>query len=211
MLSHINDGTSCDGRQNRVGLRYHQCPLLIHEDGVGSPGLLYVGSGGSIQIQVLGKALSMCHHGSMKAHGIVQAGLDSAGAVGCCTVKVRYLQCHGCCAALVVGADGCGKDTELILICRLHTNDRTGSKLIGAKIEAGAGAIGRYPVLIAQNRGIDGLQELLLRERRHFQSLGRLIHTLCVKIRAEANDAAVLPGIGLHALEYLLAVLQNTG
>lgn len=43
----------------------------------------------------------------------------------------------------------------------------------------------------------------------HLEALGRVIHTLSVHVGTEADDAAVLGGVGLQALKDLLAVMED--
>ena len=54
-------------------------------------------------------------------------------------------------------------------------------------------------------------EKTILRERWHLDTLCRRIHSVRIEVRTEAYDGTILPGICLHTLEYLLAVLKHAG
>ena len=58
---------------------------------------------------------------------------------------------------------------------------------------------------------LDGLDELILGEGGHLEAGGGVVHALRVHVGTEADDGAVLGGIGLKALEDLLAVVKQAG
>ena len=66
-------------------------------------------------------------HNGMQAHGVVQAGLDVAGAVGSCPVEIRNLHYDGLGTALEVGTYGSDKNTELKLLGGLDADDGVGA------------------------------------------------------------------------------------
>ena len=129
----------------------------------------------------------------------------------CCTVEIRNLDSDRRCATLVVRAYRRCKYSELILICRLYTDNDTGCELIWTKVKGCTGTVWRYPVEVALYDLINGIEETILRERWHLDTLCRLIHSVRIEVRTEAYDRSILPGICLHTLEYLLAVLQHAG
>ena len=145
----------------------------------------------------------------MKAHGVVQAGFDMSGAVGCSAVKVADADRDGLRAALEVGTDRSDDHAELIFLCRLHADHDAGSKHIRTDIQRSAAAVRRYPCSVGLDDLVHCLEEALCRERRHFHAGCGIHHSLRVHVRAESHDAAVFPGVSLQALEDLLAVMKN--
>ena len=80
-----------------------------------------------------------------------------------------------------------------------------------AHVQRGAGTIGRHPCGVSGNDLLDGIDEAILREGRHLQTLGRGVHTVGVEVGAEAYDIAFFGGVGLQALEHFLAVMEDAG
>ncbi len=66
------------------------------------------------------------------------------------------------------------------------------------------------PFLISFNEDLDCLQKILFRQLWHVQAACRILHTLCVALRAEGCDGTVGTSISLQSLEDCLAVVQNT-
>ena len=150
-------------------------------------------------------------HNVVEAHSVVQARLDVACASGGCPVQVGNTDGQRPDAALEVGAYRGAEDTELELAGGLHTDDGVIAKHIGPQVQAGTGAEGGHPGGIGLHGLVDGIQEPLFGEHGHFHSLTGLDHPLGIQVRAEANGLAVLGGVGLHALEHGLGVLQDAG
>ena len=50
--------------------------------------------------------------------------------VRCCSIEIRYLDCKRLCATLKVWANRCCKDSELIFISRLYTDNRIAAEHI---------------------------------------------------------------------------------
>ena len=188
-----------------------QVALLVDEEDVGAAGLLNIGARLAVEVHVLGVALGVSLHAGLEAHGVVEAGLDVAGAVGCSTVVLRDAQGHSGVAALEVGAHGGDQDAELVLVCGLDADDLARGEHEGAHVEGGAGPEGRDPVGVGGHDLLDGLDKAVLREDGHAEALGGICHALGVEVRAEAHDAAVFGGVGLEALEDLLAVVEDAG
>ena len=211
VLCHIDKASSCDGRKDGIRLRNHQMIVLIHEEDVGSAGLLNLRSCCCIQVNVLRKAFLMCRNNCMQAHCIVQSRLDVAGSVRCSAVIITDLYIDRLRAALEVRANRSRKYAVLVIICRLYTDNRADAEHIRTNIKCCTGSERRNPCCICLNHLMDGINKLIYRKRRHLQTLCRIIHSLCVQIRAEAYDMSVLGCICLQSLKHRLAVLENTG
>ena len=209
-LGNMDDGTTGNGGQDGFGLGGHQ-GVALDEDDVGAAGLLDVGAGGGIQVDVLVIALLVGIHDGIQAHGIVQTCLDMAGALGGGTVEVGDADGQRLHAALEVGTHGGDEDTELILSSGLDADDGVIAEHIGTDVQGSAGTEGGHPGGIGLDHFTDGIQEPVHGERRHLQTLGRLHHAHCIEVGTEADDAAVLGGVGLHTLEAGLGVLQDAG
>ena len=191
-------------------LRNDEGAVLLHEQDVGATGLLDIGAGLGVEIQVLGIALAMSLHRGLKGHGVVEAGLDVAGAVRCGTVILGNAQLDGLEATLKVRTDRGHENAERVLRSGSHADHVTGADHKRTHVQGRAGAEGRNPGGVGRNDLLDGLNELVLGERGHLEALGRVIHTLSVHVGTEADDAAVLGGVGLQALKDLLAVMEDT-
>ncbi len=152
----------------------------------------------------------MCLNTWIQAHGIVQAGLDVACTMRCCAVKLRHLQLDRLHASLVIRAHRRDKNAELIRISRLHTDDFTCRKHQRAHIQRRPTSIRRNPCGVSFHNLHNRVNEAILRERRHTDALSRVMHALCIHVRAEADDVAIFLCICLKALENLLAVVQQT-
>ena len=114
----------------------------------------------------------MSQYIGMEAHGVIEACLDMARAMGRSPVKVAYAEGDGLGTALEVRSHRSAKETELILLSRLHTNDRAGGEHIGAQVQGSIRAVGRHPFLVGCHYLIHCFQEPLLGESRHFQPFG---------------------------------------
>ncbi len=151
----------------------------------------------------------MSLHRGLKAHSIVEASLDVAGAVRRCTVVLRNAQRDGLEATLEVRTNRRDKDTEGVLRSGSNTNNLAGANHKRTHVERGARAKGRNPSSVSSNNLLNSLNKTILRERRHLEALSGVIHALGVHVRAEADDAAVLGGVSLEALKDLLAVVED--
>ena len=78
-----------------------------------------------------------------------------------------------------------------------------------AHVKRGAGAERRHPRGVRLDDLLDRLDEAVLREGGHDQALGGIGHAPGVHVGAEADDGAVLGGVGLEALEDLLTVMED--
>ena len=183
--------------------------VAVNEQDVGATGLLDVGAGLGVQVEIVGIALGVGLDGGLEAHGVVQAGLDVAGAVRCGAVVVGDAQLDGLEATLVVGAHRRHEDAEGVLGRGGDADDVAGADHERADVERGAGAKGRNPRGVGLDDLLDGLNEAVLGEGRHLEALGGVEHALGVLVRTEADDVAALGGVGLEALEDLLAVVED--
>ena len=129
--------------------------------------------------------------------------------VGRGAVVLWDLHGHGLDATGVVGAHGRHEDAELVLRGRRDADDLAGCHHERAHVERGAGAKGRHPGLVGLDDHLDRLDELVLREGRHHDAARGVGHAGGVEVRAEADDVAAGGGVGLEALEDLLAVVED--
>ena len=170
-----------------------------------------MGAGGGIHVDVLVIALLVGVHNVVKAHGVVQTGLDVAGALGRRPVKIGDAQLQGLDAALEIGADRGDEHPELILRRGLDADDGVAAEHERTDVQRRAGAVGRHPLGVCADGLHYGLHEPVLGEHGHFQAAAGAGHPLGVQVRAEADDVAVLGGVGFQPLKAGLGVLQNAG
>ena len=191
-------------------LRNDEGAILLHEQDVSATGLLDIGAGLGVEIQVLGITLAVSLHRGLQGHGVVEAGLDVAGAVRCGAVVLGNAQLDGLKAALKVRTDRGHENAERVLRSGSHADYVTGADHKRTHIQGCARAEGRNPCGIGRDDLLDGLDKLVLGERGHLEALRRVVHTLSVHVGTETDDAAVLGGVGLQALKDLLAVVEDT-
>ena len=151
----------------------------------------------------------MCLDAGIQAHGIVEAGLDGAGAMGRCAIVFGDLHGHGLNATGIVRAHGRHEDSELVLVGRRNADDLACCHHERTNVERSARAERRHPRLVGLDDHLNGLDELVLREGWHHDAASGVCHTGGVEVRAEADDVAVFGGIGLETLEDLLAVMED--
>ena len=120
-------------------------------------------------------------------------------------------QLHGRVATLEVRADRRDEDAELILVSRLHANDIARGDHERADVERGARAERRNPVGVSRDDLLDGIDELVDRERRHDEALSGVVHALGVQVGTEAHNRTIFGRVGLQAFENLLAVMEDAG
>ena len=183
--------------------------VLLHEQDVGTTGLLDIGAGLGVEIQVLGIALAVSLHRGLQGHGVVEAGLDVASAVRCGAVVLGNAQLDRLEATLKVRTDRGHENAERVLRSGSHANHVTGADHKRTHIQGCARTEGRNPCGVGRDDLLDGLDKLVLGERGHLQTLGGVVHTLGVHIGTEADDAAILGGVGFQALKDLLAVVED--
>ena len=211
VLRDRDERTARDRRQDAVGFRRDELAVLRDEQEVRTARLLNVRARSSIEVHVLVEALLVCEDVRIEAHRVVQAGLDVARAVRCSAVIIADADRDRLDAVLEVRADRRAEQAELVLIRRLDADDRARSEEIRTQVEGTARLERRNPILVGCNDLIDSLEEHLLGDRRHLEALCRVDHALCVHVRTERDDTAILRLIGLEAFEDFLAVLQDAG
>ena len=169
-----------------------------------------MGAGGGVHIYVFIVALLVGFHDVVQAHGVVQACLDMAGALGRCAVQIGDPQGQGLYAALEVGADRRGENTELVNVRGLDANDGVNAEHKGTDVQRSAGTVGRDIGGVGAHGLHDGLHKPILREYGHPHPAAGVSHPGGVQVGAEADDVAVGRGVGLQPLKAGLGVLQNT-
>ena len=146
-------------------LRNDERAVLLHKQDVGATGLLDIGAGLGVEIQVLGIALAVSLHRGLEGHGVVEAGLDVAGAVRCSAVVLGNAQLNGLEATLKVRTDRGHENAERVLRSGSHADHVTGADHKRTHIQGCAGAEGRNPCGFGGNDLLDGLDKLVLGER----------------------------------------------
>ena len=150
-------------------------------------------------------------HGRAQRHGVVQTGLDVAGAVRRGAVVFGHAQLDRLQAALEVRADGRDQDAERVLGSRSHADDLAGADHERAHVQRGAGAKRRHPRSVRLHNFLNGLDEAILRKARHLKTLSGIEHAACIHVRTEANDGTLFGGVSLQTLEHFLAIMENAG
>ena len=192
-----------------MGLRDDQRAVLPDKEDVGTTGLLDEAARLRVEKQIVRVSISMRLNGGKQAHGIVETGLDVAGAMWRRAVVLGDLQLDRLDTARVVRADGRHEDAELVLVRGPDADNVARGDHERSDIERGARAKGRHPGGVGTNDLLDRLDETLTGKRRHNETLCRVVHTLGILVRPEADDVTVLGGVGLETLEDLLAVVED--
>ena len=68
-----------------------------------------------------------------------------------------------------------------------------------------------HPVAVHIHQSLDGLNVVLHGDLRDAQTVGGVLHTLCVALGAEQLDGVIRRAVSLHALEDLLCVVEHHG
>ncbi len=153
----------------------------------------------------------MRQHNRMQTHRIVQPRFDIACAARRCTVKVRYLDINRPCATLEIRSNRRDKNTELIILRRLHADHRADTEHIRTDIKRGTTAIRRNPGLVAGDHLLHRLDKLILRIRRHLETQRGIVHPLRIQIRAETDNMTIRRRVRLQSFKDRLGILQNAG
>ena len=111
----------------------------------------------------------------------------------------------------VVDACGHDEDGERILVWRVETELRGRPEEEGADIHRRAGGMRRDELSVQRDSQINAIKEVLLRDRRHGDELGRALHAKGVLVGPEDSDGAVVLAEGFHALVALHAVVEAGG
>ena len=73
-------------------------------------------------------------HNCMQTHSIIKAGFDVSGSVWGSPVKITDADGQRFHTAFEIRSYRGGKDTELIFVCRFHSNNRIAAEHIGADV-----------------------------------------------------------------------------
>ena len=192
-----------------MGLRHHERAVLLHEQHVCAACFLNVGARLGVEIEVLGITAAMRLHRRAQRHSVVQARLDIARAMRCGAVVLGDAQLDRLQAAFEVRADRRDQDAEGVLGSGGNADDLARTDHERTHVERSTRTERRHPSSVRAHNGLHGLDELVLREAGHLETLGRIEHALSVHVGAEADDRAVLGGVGLQTLEDLLAIVEN--
>ena len=122
----------------------------------------------------------MSSYDSMKTHGIVKTSLDITCSMRCCSIKIRNLNNNRFCTTLEVWSNWCYKDSELIFISRLNTDNITSCKHNWSDVKCSTTSKRRNPVFISLYNLFNSINESVFRELWHFKSCSTIKHTLSV-------------------------------
>ena len=111
--------------------------------------------------------------------------------------------------ALEVRTDRRDQDAEGVLRSGGNSDDLARTDHERTHIKRSTRTKRRHPSGVRTHNGLHGLDELVLREARHLETLGGGEHALGIHVGAEADDRAVFGGVGLQTLEDLLAIVEN--
>ena len=201
VLSHVVDGTACDGRKDAFGSGDDQCVVLIYQKNVGAACLLQFGPCCGIQIDVLRETFLVRVYDRMQAHRVVKSGFNVACSSRCSAVIVTDADNDRLRAALEVRSYGRCEDTEHIIISGLNADHGADSEHERPYIKCCASAVRRYPRFISLNGCLDCLNKSVYGERRHLKTERRIIHSLRVEIGTETYDMSVFCLVSLQALK----------
>eukprot|EP00960_Hanusia_phi_P073670 768062-Hanusia_phi.AAC.6 len=112
--------------------------------------------------------------------------------------------------ALEVGSDWGHVHQEGVAGSRGEAEDGSSSDDERADVERSLAAW-RDPVSVCQHTALDALDEGLLGDGRHTESLAAIADAPRVLVRAENDDPSILRPLGLHALKDSLPVVQDAG
>jgi len=78
----------------------------------------------------------------------------------------------------------------------------------GADVQGSAVCMG-HPVTFHIHQRLNGLDVILDRDLRDAQTVSRILHPLCIAVRAEQLNGIVCGAVSLHALKDLLCVVEH--
>ena len=163
----------------------------------------------AVQPQHLRVALFLGDLAGADGGRVVAAGLGKADAAAHgADVLVLHVDVHRGEAAGVVRARGREDDVELVGVRRMHAEHGVHGNDGGADVERRALRVG-YPVLLDLEKLFKAGHGHIFIKLRNGHALGGAVHAREIVAGAEKLQAAVLAAIALHALEDLLAVVQN--
>ena len=210
VLNELNQGAAGHARQNVAGQRrgLHMA-VLVHDHHVHAAKLLKVGLGGGVDEADLLAAVVDAGVFAQQRCGIVATALGEASTARTGAEPLVFNpDANRLHAAREVRA-GRGRDHAVVHFLRsTHTEERLGSEHERTHIQ-GVLAAGRNPVHVTLDKSGHGADEIVDRQFRQVQTLGRVLETLGVRIRAEQPSGAVGVTVGLQAFEAFLSVVQN--
>ncbi len=66
-----------------------------------------------------------------------------------------------------------------------------------------------HPVTLHIHQSLNSLHEILFRDLGDAQTVGRILETLCVAVRAEQLHGVIRGAVSLHALKNLLCIVEH--
>ena len=126
-------------------------------------------------------------------------------------VKIRHTDCQRLDTALEVGTYRGRKYTELILVRRLHTDNRIDTEHIGTDIQGSPGTVWRYICGIRLHRLRHRIHKTIRLKLGHLHPGRGIHHALSIQVRPEGHDPSVLCRISFQPFKDCLRVLQDAG
>ena len=183
--------------------------ILVHGHHVHAAEFFEVGLGGGVHEADLLAAVLDTLILTEQGGGVVATALGETSAARAGTEPLVFdPDAHGLDAAREVRA-GRGSDHAVVDFLRsAHAEERLGSEHERTHVQRVLAA-GRHPVGVALDQRGHGTEEVVNRQLRQVQTLGGVLETLGVRIRAEQPGGAVGMTVSLEALEALLCVVQH--
>ena len=210
VLDELNQGATGHARQNVAGQRRGlHVAVLVHDHHVHAAKLLEVGLGSGVDEADLLAAVVDAGVFAQQGCGVVATALGEAGATRAGAEPLVFNpdadRLH---AAWEVRAGRRCDHAVVHFLRSTHAEERLGSEHERTHVQ-GVLAAGRNPVHVTLDEGGHGTDEIVDRQFRQVQTLGRVLETLGVRIRTEQPGGTIGMTVGLQTFEAFLSVVQN--
>ena len=210
VLRQLDERAAGHARQDVAGqARRLDVAVLVDDHHVHAAQLLQIGLGGGVhEAHLLAAVLDALVLADQRG-GIVAAALGKAGAAGAgAEPLVLHPDAHRAALALEVRAGRAGDHAVVDLLRGAHAQERLGREHERTQVER-VFAAGGHPGRIALDQRGARADEIVDRQLRQVQTLGRVLEAFGVRIRAEHPDRAVGVLVGLQPFEDLLRIVQH--
>ena len=154
-------------------------------------------------------ALLLGQLAGLDGSSVVATALGEAGQAGSGTdVLVFHVDADGVDALGIVSARGSADDAENVVLGSVHAQTHVVCKHEGTDIQGSTVGMG-HPVTVHVHQSFNGLNVVLHRDLGDAQTVGGVLETLCVAVRAEQLDGIIGRAVCLHALKDLLSVVEH--
>ena len=163
----------------------------------------------AVQPQHLCIALLLGQLTGLDGSSIVAAALGEAGQAGGGTdVLILNVDADGVDALGVVSTGGSTDDAEDIVLGSVHAQTHIICKNEGTDVQGSTIGVG-HPVALHIHQSLNSLHKILFRDLGDAQTVGGILETLCVAIRAEQLNGVIRGAVSLHALKDLLRIVEH--